>query len=137
MDNAALSQGFEQLVNSGNVLFLLLGAIFVFSMHAGFAFLEVGSVRRKSQVNALVKIITDWGFSTIVYFLIGFPLAYGITFLKPAADLLGTNQGFDIVHFFFLLTFAACIPAIISGGIAERAAVDSRCSPGCFCLSFF
>lgn len=110
-----------QLVKGSNVLFLLLGAIFVFSMHAGFAFLEVGSVRKKNQVNALVKIITDWGFSTIVYFLIGFPIAYGVSFLKPAADLLGSNQGFDLVHFFFLLTFAACIPAIISGGIAERA----------------
>ncbi len=111
----------QKFVNGGNVLFLLLGAMFVFSMHAGFAFLEVGSVRKKSQVNALVKILTDWGFSTIVYFIVGFPVAYGITFLKPAADLLGANQGFDLVHFFFLLTFAACIPAIISGGIAERA----------------
>ncbi len=111
----------KQLLNGGNVLFLLLGAMFVFSMHAGFAFLEVGSVRKKSQVNALVKILTDWGFSTVVYFLVGFPIAYGVTFLKPAADLVGANQGFDLVHFFFLLTFAACIPAIISGGIAERA----------------
>jgi Amt family ammonium transporter len=111
----------NQLFNSGNVLFLLLGAMYVFSMHAGFAFLEVGSVRKKSQVNALVKILTDWGFTTIVYFLIGYPVAYGISFLKPAGELLGSNQGFDLVHFFFLLTFAACIPAIISGGIAERA----------------
>ncbi|MEW5894354.1 MAG: ammonium transporter [Candidatus Omnitrophota bacterium] len=109
------------LLACSNVLFLLLGAMFVFSMHAGFAFLEVGSVRKKNQVNALVKIITDWGISTIVYFLIGFPIAYGVSFLKPAADLLGTNMGFDLIHFFFLLTFAACIPAIISGGIAERA----------------
>ncbi|MFC1856070.1 ammonium transporter [Thermodesulfobacteriota bacterium] len=111
----------SKLFDSSNVLFLLLGAMYVFSMHAGFAFLEVGSVRKKSQVNALVKILTDWGFTTIVYFLIGYPIAYGISFLKPASELLGNNQGFDLVHFFFLLTFAACIPAIISGGIAERA----------------
>lgn len=128
--------GIEQLINCGNILFLLLGSIFVFSMHAGFAFLEVGSVRKKSQVNALVKIITDWGFSTIVYFLIGFPLAYGISFLKPAADLLGTNQGFDIIHYFFLLTFAACIPAIISGGIAERAKFWPQSIAGAVLVAF-
>ncbi|MBU2043775.1 MAG: ammonium transporter [Candidatus Omnitrophica bacterium] len=117
----SLESSLQQLFSGSNVLFLLLGAMFVFSMHAGFAFLEVGSVRRKNQVNALVKIIVDWGFSTIVYFTIGFPIAYGISFFKSASELLGSNQGFDLVHFFFLLAFAACIPAIISGGIAERA----------------
>jgi len=109
------------LVNSSDVLFLMLGAAMVFAMHAGFAFLEVGTVRKKNQVNAFVKILTDWSVSTVAYFLIGFPIAYGISFLKPVKDLLGPNQGYDITHFFFLLCFAACIPAIISGGIAERA----------------
>ena len=109
------------LGNSSDVLFLMLGAVMVFAMHAGFAFLEVGSVRKKNQVNALVKILTDWSVSTVVYFLIGFPIAYGISFLKPVKQLLGDNQGYDITNFFFLLCFAACIPAIISGGIAERA----------------
>lgn len=99
----------------------MLGAVMVFAMHAGFAFLEVGSVRKKNQVNALVKILTDWSVSTIAYFVVGFPIAYGISFLKPAEQLLAGNQGYDLVHYFFLLCFAACIPAIISGGIAERA----------------
>lgn len=106
---------------STDVLFLMLGAVMVFAMHAGFAFLEVGTVRKKSQVNAFVKILTDWAVSTVVYFLIGFPLAYGISFLKTADQLIAENQGYDLVHYFFLLCFAACIPAIISGGIAERA----------------
>ena len=83
--------------------------------------IEVGSVRKKNQVNALVKILTDWAVSTVVYFLVGFPISYGISFLKPAEELLGKTQGYDLVHYFFLLCFAACIPAIISGGIAERA----------------
>jgi Amt family ammonium transporter len=109
------------LSSSSDVLFLMLGAVMVFAMHSGFAFLEVGTVRKKNQVNALVKIISDWSVSTVVYFLIGFPLAYGISFIKPAGDLLGSNQGYDLTHYFFLLCFAACIPAIISGGIAERA----------------
>lgn len=111
----------DGLVKGGDVLFLLLGAIMVFAMHAGFAFLEVGSVRKKSQVNAFSKILTDWSVSTVVYFLIGYPIAYGVSFLMPASELLGDNQGYELVRFFFLLCFAACIPAIISGGIAERA----------------
>ncbi len=109
------------LRSSTDVLFLMLGAAMVFAMHAGFAFLEVGTVRRKSQVNAFVKILTDWAVSTVVYFLVGFPIAYGISFLKPADQLVAESQGYDLVHYFFLLCFAACIPAIISGGIAERA----------------
>lgn len=108
------------LRNSTDVLFLMLGAVMVFAMHAGFAFLEVGTVRKKSQVNAFVKILSDWSVSTVVYLMVGFPLAYGISFLRPANELM-TLQGYDLVHYFFLLCFAACIPAIISGGIAERA----------------
>jgi Amt family ammonium transporter len=110
----------QSLARSGDVLFLMLGAVMVFAMHAGFAFLEVGTVRRKNQTNALVKILTDWSVSTVVYFLIGYPIAYGVSFLVPAGQLLGENQGYELVRFFFLLCFAACIPAIISGGIAER-----------------
>src|SRR5512137_2672684 len=97
------------LKTSTDVLFLMLGATMVFAMHAGFAFLEVGTVRKKSQVNAFVKILTDWSISTIVCFLRGFPIVYGISFLKPANQLIAESQGYDLVHYFFLLCFAACI----------------------------
>lgn len=106
--------------SSTDVLFILLGAIMVLAMHAGFAFLEVGTVRKKNQVNALVKIIMDFAVSTIAYFFIGYGIAYGINFLQAGPDLVGAN-GYALVKFFFLLTFAAAIPAIVSGGIAERA----------------
>ncbi len=111
----------QSLTHSGDVLFLMLGAVMVFAMHAGFAFLEVGTVRVKNQTNALVKILTDWSVSTVAYFAIGYPIAYGVNFFGPAETLVGGNQGYELVRFFFLLCFAACIPAIISGGIAERA----------------
>nr|WP_238486406.1 ammonium transporter [Motilimonas eburnea] len=101
-------------------MFILMGAIMVLAMHAGFAFLEVGTVRKKNQVNALVKIIADFGFSAVIYFFIGYWIAYDTTFLAPASEL-AQNNGYELVKFFFLLTFAAAIPAIISGGIAERA----------------
>lgn len=106
--------------NAADVLFLLLGAIMILAMHAGFAFLELGTVRNKNQVNALVKIITDFGVSTIAYFFIGYYLAYDKTFLSSATTLMSQN-GLELTRFFFLLTFAAAIPAIVSGGIAERA----------------
>jgi len=110
----------EALVSANDVLFVLLGAIMVLAMHAGFAFLEVGTVRHKNQVNALVKIMVDFSVSTIAYFFIGYSIAYGVDFFS-GAEVLAAKNGFGLVKFFFLLTFAAAIPAIISGGIAERA----------------
>ena len=110
----------EALKSGSDVLFILLGAIMVLAMHAGFAFLELGTVRKKNQVNALVKIITDFAVSTIAYFFVGYSVAYGINFFSGAETLMQKN-GFELTKFFFLLTFAAAIPAIVSGGIAERA----------------
>jgi Amt family ammonium transporter len=110
----------EQFKIASDTLFILLGAIMILAMHAGFAFLELGTVRKKNQVNALVKILTDFAVSAIAYFFIGYYLAYGVHFFGPASELI-QKSGYELVKFFFLLTFAAAIPAIISGGIAERA----------------
>ena len=110
----------EDYQAGSDVLFILLGAIMVLAMHSGFAFLEVGTVRSKNQVNALVKIIADFAISTIAYFFIGYSVAYGVDFFS-GASVLAEKHGYELVKFFFLLTFAAAIPAIISGGIAERA----------------
>jgi len=110
----------EGLKASSDVLFILLGAVMVLAMHAGFAFLELGTVRSKNQVNALMKILVDFSVSTIAYFFIGYAVAYGVHFFANA-ETLSARSGFELVRFFFLLTFAAAIPAIVSGGIAERA----------------
>ncbi len=115
----------EALISANDALFVLLGAIMVLAMHAGFAFLEVGTVRHKNQVNALVKIMVDFSVSTIAYFFIGYSIAYGINFFS-GAEVLAAKNGLDLVKFFFLLTFAAAIPAIVSGGIAERAKFNSQ-----------
>ena len=109
----------ESLKSGSDVLFVLLGAIMVFAMHGGFAFLELGTVRQKNQVNALVKILVDFCASALAYFFIGYGVAYGITFFD-SADSLAASNGYGLVKFFFLLTFAAAVPAIVSGGIAER-----------------
>jgi Amt family ammonium transporter len=110
----------EGLKSANDALFVLLGAIMILAMHAGFAFLELGTVRKKNQVNALVKILADLAVSTIAYFFVGYAVAYGVDFFA-AAPALAARNGYELVKFFFLLTFAAAIPAIISGGIAERA----------------
>ncbi len=110
----------EALKQGADALFILLGGIMVLAMHAGFAFLELGTVRRKNQVNALVKILVDFSVSTVVYFVVGYGVAYGTSFFV-GAEVLAAKNGYELVKFFFLLTFAAAIPAIISGGIAERA----------------
>jgi Amt family ammonium transporter len=110
----------ENIKTGVDALFILLGAIMILAMHAGFAFLELGTVREKNQVNALVKILVDFSVSTIAYFFIGYSLAYGTNFFMGAEEL-AAKSGFELVKFFFLLTFAAAIPAIVSGGIAERA----------------
>ncbi|MBC7469974.1 MAG: ammonium transporter [Ramlibacter sp.] len=110
----------EALKQGSDALFILLGGVMVLAMHAGFAFLELGTVRKKNQVNALVKILVDFSVSTVMYFVVGYTVAYGTTFFVGAEQLAARN-GYELVKFFFLLTFAAAIPAIISGGIAERA----------------
>src|SRR5512140_969432 len=110
----------DQVKQGTDALFVLMGAVMVLAMHAGFAFLELGTVRKKNQVNALVKILVDFAVSTIAYFFIGYTIAYGMQFFT-SAEALAQKSGFELVKFFFLLTFAAAIPAIVSGGIAERA----------------
>ena len=115
----------ENSRQGADVLFLLLGAVMVLAMHAGFAFLELGTVRKKNQVNALVKILVDFSVSTVAYFFVGYAVAYGTSFFVDAQHL-ALRSGFELVRFFFLMTFAAAVPAIVSGGIAERARFEPQ-----------
>ena len=128
-----IQKAVEGLQSGADVLFLLMGAILVFAMHGGFAFLEAGTVRHKNQVNALCKILVDFAISTVAYFFIGYTIAYGVAFLAGAEAISGAAQGYDaqglsLVKFFFLATFAAAVPAIVSGGIAERARFGTQCA---------
>ncbi len=109
----------ENLIQVSDTLFVMVGAVMILAMHAGFAFLEVGSVRKKNQVNALNKILVDYSVSTMVYFFVGYPLSRGVSFLLTTQELQA-GHGLDLMKFFLYLGFAACIPAIISGGVSER-----------------
>src|SRR3954463_11392034 len=125
----------EPARTSADVLFILMGAVMVLAMHAGFAFLELGTVRRKNQVNALMKILVDFSVSTIAYFFVGYAVAYGTTFFT-GAEALAAKSGYELVRFFFLLTFAAAIPAIVSGGIAERARFNPQLASSFLLVGF-
>ncbi len=132
----------QEMQNGADVFFLLMGAILVFAMHGGFAFLEVGTVRQKNQVNALVKIISDFAISATAYFLIGYWVAYGVHFFVGAETLSGDGKvfganGITLVKFFFLTTFAAAVPAIISGGIAERMKFGPQCIASAIIVCIF
>ena len=130
------------LQSGADVLFLLVGAVLVFAMHGGFAFLEAGTVRHKNQVNALCKILVDFAISTVSYFVIGYTIAYGVSFFISAQGLSGGAAGFGpqgltLVKFFFLCTFAAAVPAIVSGGIAERARFLPQCVATALIVALF
>src|SRR5579864_2235820 len=110
MHNYGEFLGVENHKNGADALFILLGAIMILAMHAGFAFLELGTVRKKNQVNALVKILADFAVSTIAYFFVGYLVAYGTSFFVDA-EHLALRSGYELVRFFFLMTFAAAVPA--------------------------
>jgi Amt family ammonium transporter len=137
-----IQKAVEGLQNGADVLFLLVGAVLVFAMHGGFAFLEAGTVRHKNQVNALCKILVDFAISTVAYFFIGYAIAYGVAFFVSAEQLNGAGKGFDpqglsLAKFFFLATFAAAVPAIVSGGIAERAKFGAQCTATALIVALF
>jgi Amt family ammonium transporter len=137
-----IQKAVEGLQNGADVLFLLVGAVLVFAMHGGFAFLEAGTVRHKNQVDALCKILVDFAISTVAYFFVGYAIAYGVAFFVSAEQLNGAGKGFDsqglsLVKFFFLATFAAAVPAIVSGGIAERAKFGAQCTATALIVALF
>jgi len=131
VEDKPIAENLKILATSTDALFLLLGAIMILAMHAGFAFLEVGSVRKKNQVNALNKIICEWAFSTLAYLLVGYTIAKGTSFLVPVNEQVHDN-GIEYIRFFLYLGFAACIPAIISGGVAERSKFWTNAMAGAF-----
>ena len=110
----------ETLKTSSDTLFILLGAIMVLAMHAG---LRLPRTRHGAQEEPGQCAGQDPGRLLGVddrVLLHRLRVAYGVNFFA-GAETLAQKSGYELVKFFFLLTFAAAIPAIVSGGIAERA----------------
>ncbi|HSP21950.1 MAG TPA: ammonium transporter [Planococcus sp. (in: firmicutes)] len=111
----------EAVQSSVDMLWVMIGTILVFFMHAGFAMLETGFTRSKNTLNILMKNLITVGLGSILYFFVGFALMFGTS----AFGMIGTD-GFllagreDISFFVFQAVFAATCATIISGAVAER-----------------
>ncbi|SEU08921.1 ammonium transporter, Amt family [Salinibacillus kushneri] len=113
-------------MESVDMLWVMLGTILVFFMHAGFSMVETGFTRSKNSLNILMKNFLTISLGAILYFVVG----YGIMFGADAFGFLGTD-GFmlsgveDIGFFIFQAMFAATCATIISGAVAERVKLNS------------
>ncbi len=125
---ATVSETNFALVNT----ILLISAVLVILMQAGFALVEVGLNSAKNTVNILAKNLLDFGIGVILFFGVGYGLMY------PGADYAGKYFGFDSsrvfaipdwdgasylnpqVDFLFQVAFAATAATIVSGAVAGR-----------------
>ena len=122
----------EENLENINLLWMLICAILVFMMQAGFMCLESGIIRNKNNINVALKNVSDFGISIVSYWIIG----YGIMFGASQSGLFGTNNFFfdpsgtptsgpAMTFFIFQSMFCATAASIISGSVAERLKFNS------------
>jgi Amt family ammonium transporter len=106
-----------------DTFWLLICAILVFLMQAGFMCLESGLSRSKNSINVALKNITDFGIAVVVFWAFGFALMYGTS----VSGLFGNKFFFFTTkvagyqtYFVFQAMFVATAATIISGAVAER-----------------
>jgi len=123
-DNPA---GLDGVMNSINYVWIIICAILVFFMQAGFALVESGMVRVKNVANVLMKNFMDFVIGTIVFLVIGYSLLMGSDVGglvgDPTSAFMLMGDSFDVgtmLLWFFMLVFAATSVTIVSGAIAER-----------------
>ena len=121
-----------------DTIWVLVAAILVFFMQAGFAMVESGFTRAKNAVNIMMKNMMDLSIGIISFWAIGFAIMFG-----NGSGLIGMN-GFFVdasqvesyaslawssvpvyAAFIFQAVFAATAATIISGAVAERAKFSS------------
>lgn len=109
-----------------DIIWIVFSAALVFLMQAGFLCLESGLTRSKNSINTAMKNLADFSVSTLVFWVIGFALMFGVTqngwigasdFLPDLETVSGTRMAF----FFFQLMFCGTAVTIMAGAIAERA----------------
>nr|WP_255603127.1 ammonium transporter [Oscillochloris sp. ZM17-4] len=106
-------------------MWLVICAGLVFMMQAGFMCLEAGVTRRKNNINVAMKNLSDFGVSTLVYWLIGYGLMFGLSrgglFGSSGMALdLGRQQPWAAAYFFFQVMFCGTAATILAGAVAER-----------------
>ncbi|MGE0877733.1 MAG: ammonium transporter [Acidimicrobiia bacterium] len=112
-------------------VWILIAAVLVIFMQAGFALVEAGLTRAKSVANIFMKNLMDFVFGALVFFAVGYAIAFGGDFdgigkvfggggwfLGDGAFTYGNLSPF--VFFMFQVAFAATAATIVSGAMAER-----------------
>ena len=126
-DALAVAEGVQDNLDH---VWILLAGFLVFFMQAGFAMLEGGMIRETGVVNSLAENFMDACVTGIVFFIVGFGIAFGspassgfipqFDFFLGGATGAGEGDGSLFVNFFFQFAFAGAAATIATGGMAER-----------------
>ena len=127
----------SDLLIAANTLWVVVAAVLVMFMQAGFAFLEAGLTRMKNAAHIAGKNVLIFGVCSLVYWAVGFGLAFGdgnavvgtSGFAPSADDLLAIGAApfsfFASIPaapaYLFEVVFAGVSLAIVWGAMAERA----------------
>jgi Amt family ammonium transporter len=104
-------------------VWIIIGSALVFMMQAGFAMVESGLTRSKNSINVAIKNLTDYGISTMVYWIAGFGLMFGVSLggvLGSSFFFFNPSSTWPAVFLLFQAVFCSTSATIVSGAVAER-----------------
>lgn len=127
----------EGLYSSADTTWVLLGAVLVFFMQAGFAMVETGFTRAKNAGNIIMKNLGDFALGVPAFWFLGFGLMFGVTAAGESLPFIGVPDLFikgdyssTIPTFAFVIfqsMFCATAATIVSGAMAERTKFLAYC----------
>lgn len=111
------------IIDNANLVWIILAAVLVFFMQAGFALLESGSSRAKNSINVMMKNYFDVCMATVVFWLLGYGLMFGNSdngLWGGSLFAFSEGSGLEFATLLFQAMFAATAATIASGAMAER-----------------
>ena len=125
-----------------NIVWTAVAAFLVFFMQAGFAMVESGFTRAKNTVNIMMKNLMDFSMASVVYFMLGFGLMFGVSngfwgsshFFASFSHLAGDDWNWTFL--IFQTVFAGTAATIVSGAMAERTRFPSYIAYSVFIAAF-
>lgn len=118
------------MFSSVDTVWVLLGAVLVFFMQAGFAMVEAGMTRAKNAGNIIMKNLMDFSIGSVAYWLVGFGIMFGTSaagYLASPAVGVGPENVAPATFFIFQTMFCATAATIVSGAMAERTKFSAYC----------
>ena len=123
----ALDKAVETINGDMGALWIIIAAILVFFMQAGFTLVEVGFTRSKNAGNIIMKNVMDLCIGSIMFWAVGYGIMYGSDLVLGGFFRSSpSDQGYffftatDWYNLFFQTVFCATAATIVSGAIAER-----------------